>query len=299
MAKRWRVLLSLLAISMLAPSVCAESRMIFPRILFQQGRFTGVAISNPTASNAEITITAYNPDGTLYAGTAVTNPATATIAAGSQWAKVATEFLFTSPPSSIVDSPTPTTIWLEITSPVDGLTGFFLDGSQSFDILDGSDLSGSGGDLVLPAIRNTGDATTDISIVNTDGGGSANATVELLGGNGTVVRTHSITLAARNALQGAVDSLFPGAYDAVRTMRIRSTRPLAAAAFIARRGENSLVVLGARRGDLPSRTLYFPQLVQGDGWSTTVGIANLISSPILVTLTAYKADGTLFAPPAL
>lgn len=276
-------------------SLYAESRLVFPRLFFQQGRFSGIAIANPTSTEASITMTAYNPDGTLLSGDGVTNPRNDTIPAGSQYAPLATQIF--NVPASIYDSATATTVWMEVTSPVDGLTGFFLDGNNSLDFLDGSDLSGTGADLIVPFIENAGGSTTEITLVNPDSAGPANVTVELVSEDGTLIRTHPVTLPARGALQGGVASLFPGVFDSVRTVRLHSDRPIASLAFVTRQPENSLVTVGARNAGSPVKVLYFPQLAQGADWSTYIGIANITFSQELVTLTAYQADGTLFAAP--
>src|SRR5262245_37587151 len=87
-------------------SLFAESRMIFPRIIFQQSRFSGFAIANPTSAPANVTFKAYNPDGSPFG-----NPVSVTIAAGSQYAKLATEIF--SPPASVAQGATPTRLWME------------------------------------------------------------------------------------------------------------------------------------------------------------------------------------------
>jgi hypothetical protein len=297
MSIRMRFAFSLVLFYLLPSSLPAESRLVFPRLVFQQERFSGIAIANPTATDASITMTAYNADGSLFTASGVTNPKSATIQAGAQYAVLATQIF--NPPDSIINSPTALDVWMEVTSPVDGLTGFFLDGNYSVDFLDGSDLSGTGADLVVPFIENNGASTTEVSIVNPDGTGSASVNVELVAEDGTLVRAHSISIPAHGAVQGQVATLFPDPFDSVRIMRLHATQPIACVAFVTRQPENSLVTVGARNAGSPAKVLYFPQLAQGDDWSTSVGIVNLRFSQELVTFTAYKADGTLFAAPAL
>jgi hypothetical protein len=278
-------------------SLHAESRLIFPRLVIQQGRFTGVAIANPTSSEARITLTAYNSDGSIFTGDGVSNPRTQIIAAGSQYVKLAWEIL--TPPASIRSSTTPRILWMEVTSTTDGLTGFFLEGDDSSQSLDGSDLSGSGADLLIPYVQNSGELTTELSLVNPDGSASVDVTIDFLNADGETMWSRTTTLAAHVALQGPISSLFSGSYANVSSVRVRSTAPLACLALLIRQPENSLIAVISRKGSAPMRTLYFPQLAQGGDWSTYLGLANLTSAQVLVTVTAYKKDGSLFSAPTV
>ncbi len=289
--------ISLLSAWILPASVFAESRLIFPRLVFQQGRFSGVAISNPTSSSATITLTAYDTNGTLFTGDGVSNPHTETILPGSQYVRVGWQIF--NPPASIKLSPTARYVWIEVTSPTDGLTGFFLEGDDSFESLDGSDLSGSGSDLIIPYVQNSGELTTELSLINPDSSGKADATVDLLKADGTIIWSQQISIDAHAALQGPISNLLPGSYESVSSVRVRSTKPLAGLGLLSRQPENSLVTVISRKGNSPLRTLYFPQLAQGGDWSTYLGLANLSSARMLVTVAAYKKDGSLFSAPTV
>jgi hypothetical protein len=279
-----------------ASGALAESRLIFPRIVFQGGRFSGIAIVNPTAGAVEVTLRAYGADGALFAGTGVTNPRTTTIPAGSQYSAVATE-IFT-PPASVAEASAPTLLWLEATAPADGLTGFFLDGSTALDSLDGSNLAGAGTDLVLPLVENTPPSTTEVAIVNPDTAAPATVTLDFFRTDGSLVATRSAVLPKRGGLFGPLSSLFPLSYDGVAAIHLRSDRPVVAFGYVSRTAPASLVAIAAQNYSLPARTLYFPQLAEGSDWATSIAIHNFSSAQILVTLTAYQADGTLFGPPA-
>ncbi len=50
---------------------------------------------------------------------------------------------------------------------------------------------------------------------------------------------------------------------------------------------------------LPAKSLQFPQLAEGGGWATGVGVQNMSNESILISLTAYQSDGTLFAAPTV
>ncbi|MGI8782749.1 MAG: Calx-beta domain-containing protein [Acidobacteriota bacterium] len=277
--------------------LAAETRLIFPRITFQQGRFAGIAIANPTPTAATVTFRAYRSDGTLLAGTGVVNPRPVVIAAGQQYARVATE-IFT-PPASITESPTPLRLWMEVTSPVDGLTGFFLEGDSSTNLvdMDGADLVGNGTDVVLPLIENSGASTTEITALN-PGSDTLTAVFDFLDVNGTVVVSQTKTLLPHAALSGPLAGFFANvAWNTVVALRVRSDRAIVCFAFVFRSSDKTMVALAAQNSTLAAKTIFFPQLAQGDDWSTSIGLSNLTDQMALVNITAYKQDGTPFGPP--
>lgn len=273
----------------------AESRLIFPRLLFQAGRLTGIAIANPSTTAAQVTFTVYNSDGSPYSGPGIINPQTATIPAGQQYARVATQ-IFAAPQGA-----SPVRLWMDVTSPTDGLAGFFLDLDNSVNYMDGADLVGTGSNLILPLVENAAGSSTDISVIN-PGSTPVSVSIDFVRANGTVVSNRTATIPARGAHQGPLSTLYPISYSEVVALRVRSDRPVICYGYIFRQSDNSLVTLAAQNASLPAKTLNFPQLAEGDGWSTTIGLTNLDTSSqpqVLVTITAYKADGTLFTAPTV
>jgi hypothetical protein len=288
-----------LFVMLTSASAFAGTRMIFPRIVFQQGRWSGIAIVNPNSSGATVTLKAYNSDGTPFAGDGVTNPATGTVPAGGQYLKLANEVL--TPSAAVTGSPTPIRLWLEVTSTTDGLTGFFLEGNDSITSLYGGDLGTFGTDLFLPAVQNSGSNITEVSLVNADVA-DANITVSFLRADGTEVASRSAVVPKAGALSGPLSSIpgFDIAYDEVAALRIRSDRPIVCYGVVLRPSDNTPTALSAEDSTVPAKTLYFPQLADGGGWSTGIGIVNLkFTDSTLVTLSAYKEDGTLFADPGM
>jgi len=300
MSKRNHFLLTAFALAILSPTLEAATRMIFPRVLFQKDRFIGIAIANPTDADADVVLRAWNRDGTAFSGTGATNPRTQKITKGSQYVKLATEIFFESGVPAAFDGAAPTRLWLEVTSSTDGLTGFYLEGDSALNFLDGSDLSGSGTDLILPILENSSGSSTEASIVNPDATAAANVGLTFYREDGTTAGTKSSTIPANGALQGPLSDLFPDiGYSQVHGVRIRSDRPVAAYGSIFGPGNSALTTIAAENVTLPSKTLYFPQLAEGTGWSTAVGVQNMTGSDILVTLTAYKEDGSLFTAPTV
>ncbi len=275
------------------PWAWAETQMVFPRILFQKGRFCGIAIANPTGTDAEITFTAYNADGTRFL-----EPATLKVPAGSQVSKLAWQIL--GPPDSIVQGNSPTRVWLEATSASSDLTGFFLEGTDALEHMDGSALSGRGTDLIVPLVEHSAGSTSEISLVNPDESGSANVQVTFLRSDGsTVLSTADISIASRGALQGSLADFFVLDLSVVAALRVRSDLPIVCYLSIYRQPDDSLITVPAQNAALPASVLYFPQLAQGDVWATSIGLTNSASAQILATLTAYQKDGSLFQAPTV
>ncbi len=291
-----RLLCAIAVCLCLSSSVLAGTRMIFPRILVQQqGRWSGIAIVNPNSTDASITLKAYNPDGTQFSGNQVVNPATGTVPAGGQYLKLGGQIFL--PADTGPGNPTPTRLWVEVTSDANGLTGFFLEGNDSITSLYGGDLGTFGTDLFLPAVQNSGSNVTEISLVNADTA-DANITVDFLRADGTKVDSKSAVVPKGGALQGPLSNVsgFNIAYDQVAALRIHSDRPVVCYGVVSRPGDNTPTALSAVDTTVPAQILYFPQLADGGGWSTGIGIVNLdFANSTLVTLTAYKEDGTLFA----
>jgi hypothetical protein len=118
------VLLFVVACSM---PLQAGTRLIYPRVTFESAQFCGIAVVNPGTAEAEISLKAYRPDGSAYSGAGVTNPAVVKLGGGQQFSRLASE-IFNLPASGAVGGET---LWVELTSAAEGLTGFFLEGDKS------------------------------------------------------------------------------------------------------------------------------------------------------------------------
>ncbi len=167
---RLSVLVSLLS----CPSLLkADSTLNFPRLSIDPNTLTGIAIVNPTAQDAVVTLTAYGPDGVPLVAAGVTNPAQVTVPAVQQVAVLTSTLFGTGLDASTVG-------WFQATSPADGLTGFFLVLNSSLTSMDGADLPETSQKLIFNQIRVDQGFSTEIDIVN-PGSAPANAVVQLKG----------------------------------------------------------------------------------------------------------------------
>ena len=143
-------------------SVEAASSLVFPRLSSEPNTVTGLAISNLSAERATVTLTAYGTDGTVLSGSGITNPATLTIPAEQQAARLLSEIFHGAFPSSTIG-------WVRITSPTDGLTGFFLFLDGSLTEMDGADLPEAATQIVFNTVQAGNGFSTELNLVNTTG----------------------------------------------------------------------------------------------------------------------------------
>ncbi len=282
----------------------ADSRLVFPRIVFQNGLFSGIAVSNPTSETATIKLTAYNSDGSRLAVGGTRNDVTpAAIPSGGQYLALAGQVF---DPSSVLAGPSPKYFWVEVTSTTTGLAGFYIEGDSSITFQYGGDLGTHGTDLYLPAVENTGTTVTEISLVNadaSDNGGLANVTVDFLRTDGTWVDSRSVNIAKAASIQGpvaAIAAFNQVPFDQVAALRVRSDRPVLCYGIVKPKSGKSPIALPAEDATTPAKTIYFPQLAEGGGWSTSIGVVNLdFTSQVVVDVTAYDSNGNIFVDPTI
>lgn len=284
----------------------ADTRLIFPRVIFQNGIFSGIAISNPTGSPATITLTAYNLDGTTLTTAGTSNPVTppTQVASGGQYLNLASQVF---DPTGVLGGSTPKYFWVEVTSATSGLAGFYIEGNNPTTYQYGGDLGTFGTDLYLPAVNNTGTSVTEISLVNADtsaGGGDANVTVDFLRSDGTIVPggTKAVVIPKAASIQGPLSSItaFNLSFTDVTALRVRSDRPVLCYGIVRPQSGLTPIALPAEDVTTPAKTLYFPQLADGGDWNTSLGIVNLdFSSQALVNISAYDKNGNLFVDPTI
>src|SRR5204862_4376473 len=120
---------ALILMVLTAGSAFGQTVLNFPRILSSSDLYTGIAVSNPTPQPATITFTAYQGDGSGYAGPNVQNPVIVDLAAGPQQARLFPE---------IFGSAADFNGWVQATSSSSGLTGFVITGKTTAADFDGS-----------------------------------------------------------------------------------------------------------------------------------------------------------------
>lgn len=285
-------LLVLLGLGFLDYPVQAESRLIFPRLSFEAGTFTGLAFVNPTDAKATITLRAWGTDGKLLAGTEFKNPVTLEVGARRQEAKNAADAdLFGAAlPADRVG-------WIEATSPVDGVTGFFLFLTGNLGQLDGADLPEPSEQIIFNQVVSEGDFTTELNVVN-PGNAEVEVSYKLFGESLTQI-TKSFKIPPKGMLRHDAGQLFGLArIPAGAHVRVAANGPIAGFEFVRNR-QGDLVGTNAAAERQQLAELFFPQMAVLGLWKTEIGLTNLSNSPVILTFSAYKGDGSLYTAPAL
>ena len=153
------------AIGLLFPAILAlqpvgaESKLYFPRI--STSGINGLTIFNPGSGSApstaadEVTLSLYDTNGDLVAGTGITNPAVVVVPVGQNTAVTALEVFGPVDPSVVG--------WVEGTSNADGLTGFFLFLTSDLSQMDGADQPQISHKIAFNDIRDSAEFSTDLA----------------------------------------------------------------------------------------------------------------------------------------
>ncbi|HYR86837.1 MAG TPA: hypothetical protein VE422_22305 [Terriglobia bacterium] len=267
-------------------AVWAQSTLVFPRLYpLAELRNTGFAIVNPGPANATVAFSLFSPAGgpvQLFPGPLISQSSWIVPARG-QLSKLGSELF-----PNVTEAG-----WVEVTSTIPGLQGFWVGGDFAT-YTDGADAATAATDEIFPLIA----GQTEINIANISRGGSgltgsgSTVTFRLLGANGTELATPKMVgILSRGAYQAQASALFPNA-DLSDAMYIRVTATLPFAGTSVVRGflvDTESAVLNALDPTLGGNTLNFVHVVSGSlegaNYTTIVGVINLASSTQTVTLT--------------
>ena len=298
-----RAFLGFLTISLLGvlpqSSLQAESVLRFPLLSNQSGTILGVTFVNPTDQNAPLEVVAYNSNGLLLAGPGIVNPAQLEVPANQQLPMVATEIFGTG-------LATDTVAWFVATSPVDGITGFYLilDAADSF--LDGAGLPQAATRILFNRVEvdNAGGVSTELNIVNTQ---PEVAQIDLIlvdeaalgdanpGNDAPLVRLQNVPgHAVRRIDVGALfgqNPIGPSAY----VVALSNTRILGVE--IVREAGRDVIGLNAKIASERLNRLYFPQLAVLGPFQMEIGVVNRSLRTVTAVFTAFRPDGKPYAAP--
>ena len=271
----------------------SQSVLNFPRVISNSSVFTGLAICNPTSRAAVVKVTAFQADGVSVSGDGIKNPVEITIPSGGQ---VARQFVEIFGGTGDFDG------WVQATSTVSGLTGFFLSGNSGQTDLDGAASIAPAASFVLPFANEDSEATTEVTIVDV-GAEPAHVTLTLYDLNGASMVTTHMTLAGLGLIRQTLTALFGASdYANVSHLVVTSDRPLLGHEIVTNyriAGTTQRHESVALSGQLPtSATNYvLPQFTTGSGRLSLVGLVNMGKVAQQVTLTAYNNDGKLADAP--
>ena len=271
---------------LLAPGLArAASTLNFPKLAFENDRYTGVAIANPSSQDASVTLTAYGAGGQPLAGAGFVNPVALTIKANQQIAKLTTELFGTGLAATTIG-------WLQATSATDGLTGFFLFLDGRVTLLDGADLPPPAQKLAFHRVRVASGYSTEIDIVNPSSA-AANVQAELVSAG--VPRVPKLfTIPAKGMTRVDAATFFDvNDVSAAAYVLVQCDVEIAGIEFVTNPA-GELLGLNGRRASEQLDRLAFPQLAVLGGYTTELGVINYSASPVILTITALRPSGELY-----
>jgi hypothetical protein len=282
----------MLAVYLVCSQAYAGSTLNFPRVSFDSDTLTGIAFVNPSDQTATVRVVAYGEDGSPVGGQGFQNPVEFTISPHRQNARLLSEIFGGSFPADQIS-------WMQATSSVDGITGFFLYLDPTLSFFDGADLPESGRKIVFNEVRSDQSSSTELSVFNP---GSAPALLNLTlnrPGQDPLHLDTPINLAAKGLTRFEAGALF--GLESVQegsSLAVVSSAPIGGFEFVRFQGED-LLGLNAKLATESLSDLYFPQLAVHGPWKTEVGVVSYGEQPSILTISAYRADGTLFTAPEL
>jgi len=254
----------------------------FPRLGFEAGKITGIAIVNPNDAAARVTLTAYSDLGQELVATEFN------IEAGQQLSKLTFE-VFGQLDSSTVG-------WFQATSPAPDLAGFFLDLDDTLAELDGADLPERANEIVFNNIKVDNGLSTELNIVNPNLDGLTVGLTLVGTGPGS---TTSLEIAAMGSARVDVFEIFgigaPAGTQVTADSYIVATASAEILGFqVIRSGSGDFQALNARNALEFLNKIYVPQMAVLGGIESELGLVNYSGQAVLATVTVYDPDGLLY-----
>jgi hypothetical protein len=261
-----------------------DSVLNFPRLSFEENTLTSLAIANPTGQSAVVHFTAYGTDGKIISATGFQNPSDLTVAPYQQVAKLVSEIFGGTLPASTIG-------WFQATSSVDGLTGFFAYLDNQYRFFDGADLPPPAAKIIFNQARLDSGYSTELNIINA-GVTASNLQLQLAGSGLTTV-SKSLVLPAKGVARLDASSFFGSTAAGPASISVASDAEISGFELV-RTPAGDLLGLNARDSEELLSNIYFPQMAVLGSWTTEIGLVNYSTSPVILTISAYKPDGTLY-----
>ena len=275
----------ILAFLGLGRSVFSQSVIYLPRIVEQEGRYTGIAIANASNRTASFSIQLYD-DGGNPVSSLNTSKAAVKLLPGGQLAELDTQLL---------QAPSNFRGWAQIVSNDNSnLRGFYLIGDAAGTYLDGANSPQPLREQILPFLANDATTDTEINIVNpTDQVAygqiqtiAFDGTPSSFGGTGFTLQSHA-TLRLNSKALGF------GSYSGGSYMSISSNAGLLAMELVENQAQPMLACVNGVDVNAADNVINFPHAVIGADYFSLLGIVNLLDIPQTVTVSFYDSDGVL------
>ena len=244
--------------------------------------FTGVALANLDAVDAQLMFTAFNPNGNLVTGDGVRNPARRNLTSGGQLPIVDTQ-IFGSSAGSVG--------WMKVDSTVSRLSSFFMAFDGNLTMLDGANASTEAEKTtVLPEVGESG--FNRIFLAN-PAGQPVTVTLNLIKSDGSVRAGATRQIDSNGVLAADLyTDVFPQAASAPSDyLWITATGGVAPYELLAQSGKD-IRILSGQNAAMGAAQLYSPQYVVGGPWRSTISVINLEPRAAAVTLHFVPDDLT-------
>lgn len=302
-----------------AESFFADPRSLVPEpvgraLLPRFTNNTGVAVTNVSGRQINVTFAVRHPDGSLVTGDGIENPVTYVFAKGQQFAAYPEEIFRRLDPNDrrpvLADG---SVAWMEVYSDEGEVQAMYLDGSRDGSELDGNVGVRSGADpIVFADIRTRPDESTEIELLNL-AYDDVIVRLQLLDGDGAILREESEFFIAgygmRNfSIGGGSDFLRVGDPSLAASLRVTCnnvnsikssscSKIIGLASYKDRFG--SLASGYAVSSDSAGSALVGPHFVSGlsggGSWETTVHVAKLNGGMDSVYLDLFDSRARLLA----
>lgn len=190
------LLLSAALIIAIALPLQSQSTSYVPALQAREGADLGLALVNPTLSEARVTLTARDYTGAIIRNDAITNPVTLALPASGQIAVRAAQ-LFGS-------SITGQAGWLEVWASTPAVKGVFSAFNSGFSFIELGEFARPASRLIFPKV--SGSSATELTLVNT-ASEDVQATLSLYRNDGQSFSTKSITIPAFSGFTRSIDEL--------------------------------------------------------------------------------------------
>ncbi len=272
----------------------AESELNFPRLANEPGTITGVAFVNPNGEDAPLRLTAYGAGGAMLQGPGINNPVDLMVPANQQIGMLTSQIFGTGLSANTVG-------WFRATSPLGGITGFFLFLNDSGTLFDGADLPPLDRKIIFNQIRVDDGYSTELNLINTE---NLSTRIDLLLIDGDAVLeidpdATDFTMPPLGAARIDVGDSFnaAGLSDGAYLLVVSDTN-VGGFQFV-RGPTGDLLGLNARPAAEFLNTIYFPQLAVRGPWLMEIGVVNYSTETVTLILTAFQPDGRPFDSPVV
>src|SRR5881396_766932 len=276
---RLSLFLSTLIVILLASPLRGQTtRSYVPALKASGGADLGLALVNPTLTEAKVTLTAISYDGVIIQNDTVTNPVSLTLPGSGQIALRAAELFG----SGISDQAG----WVEISSSTPAVKGFFLAFDSGLSFIDGAELSKPAWRLVFPKVSNVG-SPTELSLVNT-ASQAIQGTISLYRNDGQLFAAHEMNLPALSGFNSSIDELVPSAvgFEGYAVVETGGADSGSLIGFETYRNRSDIALIRAFPESARLRKGFLAHLASQGGYSTTLMMVNSSDQSQVLEITA-------------